>query len=168
MPASVAQADQCRTSFAVGVEVRFLVPHRTGPDLDDVLSGQLGADGVRDVVHNPMDHGLTQLLSQCAADRLGTARAELLRTKYKPGRKLTAYYQLRIGTEARPIALIWSVESLSDTMDAADRQDLTAPRQLAAPFERLSARTDGGHTGLLIAPLDPQMPQLMRLHRALI
>ena len=111
-----------------------------------------------------MDHGLTQLLSQCAADRLGTARAELLRTKYKPGRKLTAYYQLRIGTEARPIALIWSVESLSDTMDAADRQDLTAPRQLVAPFERLSARTDGGHTGLLIAPLDPQMPQLMRLH----
>ena len=37
-------------------------------------------------------------------------------------------------------------------MDAADLQDLTAPRQLVAPFERLSARTDGGQTGLLIAP----------------
>jgi hypothetical protein len=88
---------------------------------------------------------------------------QLLRTKYKPGRKLTAYYRLRIGAEARPIALTWSVESLSDAMDAADRQDQTAPRHLVAPFERLSARTDAGHMGLLIAPLDPQMPQLMRL-----
>ena len=36
------------------------------------------------------------------------------------GRKLTAYYQLHVGAEVRPIALIWSAELLTDGLDAAD------------------------------------------------
>ena len=129
-----------------------------------MLSGRLGADGVREWVDNPMHHGLTDLLDQCVPVRAQLAETELLRTKYKPGRKLTAYYRLRVGAEVRPVALSWSAEPPADSIDAADLQDRAAPRRLVAPFERLSARTDDGRTRLLIAPVDPQMPQLMRLN----
>ena len=129
-----------------------------------MLSGQLGVDGIREFVHNPMHHGLATLLSQCVSGREQLGSADLLRTKYKPGRKLTAYYNLHVGSEVRPIALSWSAELQTDSLDAADIQDRAAPRHLVAPFERLSARTDGGRTGLLIAPIDPKMPQLMRLN----
>jgi aminoglycoside phosphotransferase (APT) family kinase protein len=129
-----------------------------------MLDGRFGADGIRELVHHPMRHGLAGLLSQCIPGREQQANAELLRTKYKPGRKLTAYYRLHIGTEVRPITLSWSAASPSDSFDAADRQGHAAPRHLVAPFVRLTARTDSGQTTLLIAPIDPQMPQLMRLN----
>lgn len=139
-------------------------PRSAGLGLDDLLSGQLGADGIREFVYNPVRHGLADLLSQCIPGQERLATADLFRTKYKPGRKLTAYYHLHVGAEVRPIVLSWSAERQSDTMDAADLQDRAAPPHLVAPFERLSARTDDGHTGLLVAPIDPQMPQLMRLN----
>ena len=111
-----------------------------------------------------MRHGLLDLLSQCVPGREQLVRTELLRTKYKAGRKLTAYYRLHVGADVRPIALAWSAESPSGNADATDIQDQAAPRHLVAPFERLCARTHGGQTSLLIAPIDPQMPQLMRLN----
>ena len=147
-----------------GVEVQHSVPHRTGLKLEEVLDGQLGLDGIAALVHNPMQHGLADLLTQCVPGRVELCRTKLLRTKYKPGRKVTAYYLLYVGAEVRPIALSWYAESPSDSLDAADRQDHAAPRHLVAPFVRLTARTEGGQMGLLIAPLDPQMPQLMRLN----
>ena len=95
-----------------------------------MLSGQLGADGIREFVHNPMHHGLANLLSQCVPGRERLGSADLLRTKYKPGRKLTAYYNLHVGAEVRPIALSWSAEPQTDSMDAAD---MPRPGSTAAP-----------------------------------
>jgi aminoglycoside phosphotransferase len=144
--------------------VQLSVPRRTGLRLEEVLDGRLGADGVRELVHNPMQHGLADLLAQCVPGREKLSSAKLLRTKYKPSRKLTAYYRLHVGAEVRPIALIWYAESHTDSLAAADMQDQAAPRHLVAPFARLTARTESGQMGLLIAPIDPQMPQLMRLN----
>ena len=80
----------------MGVEVRFRFLAVLAQTSTKCCPVRLGADGVRDVVHNPMHHGLAQLLSQCASRSTEQlARTELLRTKYKPGRKLTAYYRLR-------------------------------------------------------------------------
>ena len=128
-----------------------------------MLNAGLGAAGVGQLVHNPMQHGLASLLSQCVPGRDQLATTTLLRTKYKPGRKLTAYYRLHVGAEIRPIALFWFAELPADGTASADLQDRGAPRQLVAPFVRLSARTEGGRVALLIAPIDPQMSQLMRL-----
>jgi hypothetical protein len=147
-----------------GVEVQHSVPRRTGLSLEEVLDGQLGVGGIAELVHNPMQHGLADLLTQCIPGRAKLCSTKLLRTKYKPGRKLTAYYWLHVGPEVRPIALTWYAESHPDSLDAADRQGQAAPRHLVAPFARLSARTESGQLGLLIAPIDPQMPQLMRLN----
>ena len=69
-----------------------------------------------------------------------------------------------LGSDVRPIALVWYAESHPDSLAAADMQDQAAPRHLVAPFVRLTARTDSGQMGLLIAPIDPQMPQLLRLN----
>jgi aminoglycoside phosphotransferase len=129
-----------------------------------VLHGQLGVNGIADLVHNPMQHGLADLLAQCVPGGEQLCSTKLLRTKYKPGRKLTAYYWLHVSAEVRPIALSWYAESQPATLDAADLQDRAAPRHLVAPFVRLTARTESGQIGLLIAPIDPQMPQLMRLN----
>ena len=153
-----------RQQLRSGVEGQLSVPHRTGLRLEEVLDGRLGADGVRELVHNPMQHGLADLLAQCVPGREKLSSAKLLRTKYKPGRKLTAYYRLHVGAEVRPIALSWYAESHPDSLAAADMQDQAAPRHLVAPFVRLTARTDSGQMGLLIAPIDPQMPQLLRLN----
>ena len=111
-----------------------------------------------------MQHGLADLLAQCVPGREKLSSTNLLRTKYKPGRKLTAYYWLHVGAEVRPIALSWYAETHPASLDAADMQDQTAPRHQVAPFVRLTARTESGQVGLLIAPIDPQMPQLIRLN----
>ena len=127
-----------------------------------MLDGRLGTEGIRELVHNPLQHGLADLVRQCLPGGEQLSGTELLRTKYKPGRKLTAYYRLHVGAEVRPIALSWATERPTDSGAADLPHD--APRQLVAPFARLSAQTDGGQLGLLIAPLDPQLPQLMRLN----
>ena len=165
MPTSLTQADAAvqRQQVRSGIEVQLSAPRRTGLRLEEVLDGRLGADGIAEFVHNPMQHGLADLLTQCAPGREKLSSTKLLRTKYKPGRKLTAYYWLHVGAEVRPIALSWYAESHPD-LAAADMQDHAAPRHLVAPFVRLTARTESGQMGLLIAPIDPQMPQLMRLN----
>jgi aminoglycoside phosphotransferase len=166
VPTSLTQADvpvQSR-QLRSGVEVQPSIPRRTGLRLEEVLDGRLGADGIRELVHNPMQHGLANLLAQCVPGREKLSSAKLLRTKYKPGRKLTAYYRLHVGAEVRPIALSWYAESHPDSLAAADMQDQAAPHHLVAPFVRLTARTESGQMGLLIAPIDPQMPQLIRLN----
>ena len=139
------------------------VPYRTNLTLIEALDGQLGSGGIRELALNPMQHGLADLLSQCLPGQGQLMRTELLRTKYKPGRKLTAYYRLHIGAVVRPIALSWVAKPEPDGMDA-DIEDDGAHRQLVAPFARLTARTMSGQMVLLIAPMDPQMPQLMRLN----
>ena len=107
MPASLTQADAPvqRQQLRSGIEVQLSAPRRTGLRLEEVLDGRLGADGVAELVHNPMQHGLADLLAQCVPGREKLSSAKLLRTKYKPGRKLTAYYRLHVGAEVRPIAL---------------------------------------------------------------
>ncbi len=139
------------------------VPDRTSLTLIEALDGQFGSGGVRELALNPMQHGLADLLNQCLPGHDQLIRTELLRTKYKPGRKLTAYYRLHVGAVIRPIALSWAAQPQADSM-AADIEDSGAHRQLVAPFARLAARTPTGQTVLHIAPWDPQMPQLMRLN----
>jgi aminoglycoside phosphotransferase (APT) family kinase protein len=132
-----------------------------------VLDGQLGADGVRELVQDPMQYGLAQLLGQCLTGRERLSRTKLLRSKFKPGRKLTAYYELQVDAEVRPIAISWLAEPLSagsETIGLPEPAASGQPVAAYAPFVRLTAQADGGQTRLLISPLDPELPQLMRLN----
>ncbi|MGH3588494.1 MAG: hypothetical protein ACRDQ0_19480, partial [Pseudonocardia sp.] len=105
--------------------------------LDDILDGRLGQDAVRQVVRNPLRNGLADLLHDQLAD-CRSGDLELLRTKFKPFRKLTAYYRLQ-----------------RDPVDAATR--------LLAVSWFAQAKRGGPRVTVLASPADPAMPQLGRL-----
>jgi hypothetical protein len=106
-----------------------------GP-LNEVLSGHLGVGAVRDVVLHPRQHGLSGLGPGGPSE--GDGGLELLRSKFKPARKLSAYYR------RAPV-------------DGAPAQYLAVSWQPGAA---------GGGTAavaVLTSPDDPAMPQLARL-----
>lgn len=130
--------------------------------LDEVLAGRGGVKAVREITLHPLSHGLTELLQECFP---GGRHEELrlLRTKYKPSGKLTAYYEIPLGHDSavsRHLAVTWSAPR--PPVDATAALQLL-PDESVAPFSRLAATSADGRTGLLIFPLDPTMPQLGRL-----
>jgi aminoglycoside phosphotransferase len=110
-----------------------------------------------------MRYGLAQLLGQCLSVPAPPVGIELLRTKFKPGRKLSAYYRVNLGDETRSIAVDWFAEPGPPPVNAGEINDEAARRHLLAPFTQLAARTGDGQAALRVAPGDPQMPQLVRL-----
>ncbi len=131
--------------------------------LDETLYGALGQSAIREMVERPLRYGVADLLESCLP--LGQpVDVRLLRAKFKPGRKLTAYYELSFGDDhlaKRHAAVSWSV-AVPSRGSAAPGEDpaTTASRP---PFSRLGASSDDGRLRLLISPADPSMPQLSRL-----
>ena len=133
-------------------------------DVSDVLAGDYGAAGVRAIAQHPFRFGLAELTEKCLPGAASRTTYALLRTKYKPGRKLTATYELTFdGAGSRHVCVTWSTERIASlpgqTTGAPDENEV-------APFSRLSATTDDGLTSLQVAPSDPTMPQLRRLNDA--
>jgi hypothetical protein len=104
------------------------------------------------------------------AGKLGACR--LQRAKYKPRRKLTAYYDLAVhpyddtGNYTRPIAVTWSLLDHAPTPQQDDSGPADAdPRQrgIAAPFGQLAATVPAWDMKIEVSPLDPRYPQLARL-----
>jgi len=115
--------------------------------LDDVLAGRLGASGLRRVVLDPWRHGLSTLVHDGPSDAGSLAEgAELLRTKYKPGRKLTAYYQPPDAARGATPQLVvsWHAEPQA-TVGIGGSRD--------------------ARVTVLVAPADPSMQHLRRLSR---
>ncbi|HEY6931949.1 MAG TPA: phosphotransferase [Marmoricola sp.] len=91
---------------------------------------------VRRVLTDPAHHGLGEALE--VHSRTTPAPPVLLRSRYKPGRTLRAYYRMRRSAGAREqhLAVTWSLQQ------------------------------EGGHSAapdVLLSPSDPAMPQLERL-----
>jgi hypothetical protein len=117
--------------------------------LSDVLAGHLGADAVRTLALRPLAHGVRALLDDCLPAGWG-GRVNLLRSKYKPDRKLTAYYQVPArsdGAGPRQLAVSWHME----------------PPRTVEPTDPLTAVSHDGRTRVQVWPVDPSMPQLRRL-----
>lgn len=135
--------------------------------VEDVLAGHLGPEAVRRLAVEPFDHGLTGLLDECLPGD-PQPRLDLLRTKYKPGRKLTAYYRLPAGHgrhATRHLAVSWSAEPrTADPAAAAASAAGSMTEEVRGPFTRLAAGSPDGRTLLLVSPADPAMPQLGRLN----
>jgi aminoglycoside phosphotransferase (APT) family kinase protein len=112
---------------------------------------------------------LKALLS--ARSMLGPCR--LRRARFKPGRRLTAYYDalLRMeGTDefcARPIAVTWRADGNAEGGEGGD--DLAGihaealRRGVAAPFRRLTTDLPEWRMHIQVSPLDARFPQLVRL-----
>jgi aminoglycoside phosphotransferase (APT) family kinase protein len=97
----------------------------------------------------------------------------LRRAKFKPGRKLTASYDVRLRDpggglrERRPIAVTWharGAESRASSVDASSALASEAvSRGLAAPFHTLESTIPDLGMQILVSPLDVRFPQLARL-----
>src|SRR2546428_11204219 len=143
-------------------------------NLADALSGRAKLEGIQWVLlsaapRRVLRDQLKALLS--APNMLGPCR--LRRARFKPGRKLTAYYDVLVhveGTEgygARPIAVTWRLDGDADRHQAGDdlagMQAEAARQGMAAPFRQLTAELPEWSMHIQVSPLDTQFPQLVRL-----
>ncbi len=143
-------------------------------NLSDALSGQAKLEGIHWVLlsaapRRALRDQLKALLS--APNMLGPCR--LRRARFRPGRKLTAYYDARVrieGTEgyrARPIAVTWGSDGDADRRQGGDdlaKMQAQALRQgVAAPFRQMVADLPEWGMHIQVSPLDAQFPQLVRL-----
>ena len=99
--------------------------------LSETLTGNLGVGSLRDLALDPLRHGARGPLVDAVPGWDGSLD-RLIRTKYKPGRKLSAYYQLTPGDEGRHVAVTWTNESVR-VLVSPDDPDMP---QLAALHDR--------------------------------
>lgn len=140
--------------------------------LQEALSGEAGIEGVCWVLGGrPIRRVIREQLAGLLSDPSYLGRCVLRRAKFKPGRKLTAYYDVGLaeGRIPRSIAVTWQPEG-SNNLSSQDpaEADLEAEAVavaggVAAPFTRLSARDPRLGMRILVAPLDAAYPQLVRV-----
>lgn len=150
-------------------------------NIAEMLSGQQGLAGVQQVVSGgPMVERLCALVQANLADETHLVACRLQRAKFKPGRKLTAYYDLHLqrpgdAVVMRPIAVTWSLPAVAHTgerpaltleeRDAAHQavRREAEQRGLVAPFRQLTLAVAALGMTVQISPVDPHYPQLVRL-----
>jgi hypothetical protein len=150
--------------------------------LVDLLTGRAGIAGVQWVLYGaPMRKLLRRTLGQMLESSGQLGRCHLRRAKFKPGRTLTAYYDVtlhedhsrgehRSGRTIRPIAVTWSLpdpvasETLStQRLDGRDMQTEAALRGLSMPFQELAGVAPAWGMSVQVSPLDVRFPQLVRV-----
>jgi Phosphotransferase enzyme family len=130
--------------------VVLVAPPRGGPssvELGEVLSGGLGVEPVRRVVLNPWRHGLGAALAE-AVPGLRFGRLEILRSKFKPGRKLSAYYRMESPEAPVHLAATWPAV---DGAGACEVSVVVSPADPAMP--QLARLTDGDHLARAVCTL---------------
>jgi hypothetical protein len=136
----------------------------TLPDtLDEALQGRVGQAAIREIAVRPRRYGVADLLTGCLPAGQPCS-LELLRTSFKPGRRLTAYYELSWGGDhpgRRHAAVSWSATRTPPSRPPS-AADPAATRASHPTLTRLEATSDDGRVRLLLAPADPAMPQLSR------
>jgi hypothetical protein len=142
-------------------------------NIADVLAGRAGLAGVQWALRDPaMQTVLQRVVSALLLPGYTLDLGDLHRAKYKPGRHLTAYYDLNVrdsrgATTSRAIEVSWRPQGSADPRGELPAllamQNAAVEAGLAAPFERLLA--DDPATGLYVqvAPLDREFPQLVQL-----
>lgn len=143
-------------------------------NIADALSGHAKLEGIRWLLlsattRRALRRELRALLS--APNMLGSCR--LRRAKFKPGRKLTAYYDARVhiegteGSRVRPIAVTWTLDGDADGRqgrnDLAEMQAEALRQGVAAPFWQLRAELPEWSMHVQVSPLDVRFLQLVRL-----
>ncbi len=139
--------------------------------LQEALSGEAGIEGVCWVLGGrPLRRVIREELRGLLSNPSHLGPCVLRRAKFKPGRKLTAYFDVGLANGARSsrsIAVTWQPEGSSGLSSQDPREvDLESEavaEGVAAPFSRLSARNPHLGMRILVAPLDAAYPQLVRV-----
>ena len=143
-------------------------------NLDDVLSGRAKLEGVQWLLLSEVPRGaLRDLLKSLLSVRTSLGPLRPQRAKFKPGRKLTAYYDALFHVEhssrycVRPIAVTWGggdeAERRFREHDPAEMEAEADHRGVAAPFAQLTAHLLPCRMHISVSPLDTHFSQLVRL-----
>jgi hypothetical protein len=143
------------------------------PKIARALQGADGVAGVRWLLTDAEPQVvLHDALTAALPDPALLQGRRLYRAKYKPGRHLTAYYEIMVGdpqtgaTHSRHVEAIW-LPGAADPRGAPESalrvEQEARQRGLVAPFLRLSAEAPAQGLWLRISPLDPEFPQIARL-----
>src|SRR5206468_1256502 len=139
---------------------RDLFSGRAGiPEVRWALRGAAPKRAIRGAIQGLLEDGAT--VDAC----------RLRRMVFKPGRKLTVTYDAWIRARnahvdvARPVVVVWDRgEWVADDEPHVHELEAEAVcRGLAAPFRRLQARVPELGASVMVSPLDPKLPQLVRL-----
>ncbi|HEY3227873.1 MAG TPA: aminoglycoside phosphotransferase family protein [Roseiflexaceae bacterium] len=133
-----------------------------------------GLAGVRWALLDPQPHeALRQALAALLPDAALLGPCRLNRAKFKPGRKLSAYYDATVRDAAtgestvRPIEVIWQPPDAQTRPEPppelAAMQAEAVERGLAAPFDELLTKAPEWGMRVQISPLDARFPQLVRV-----
>ena len=137
--------------------------------VDDVLSGRTGASGVRGALRSsPLRRRVRGVVVDALARPTPLGPCRIRRTKFKPGRKLTAYLDANVDGHQgrRAIAVTWHANDgapLGRSAQEAALESDAERRGLRTPFRSLTAEAHDLRMRVHIAPLDATFPQLVRL-----
>jgi Phosphotransferase enzyme family len=139
--------------------------------LVDALSGRAGIHGVHWILGGvePQD-AVHRALGGLLQDGHSLARCELYRAKFKPGRKLRAWYRIEVdglgGRGVRHAAVTWfcdDTERVGGSGPVALFEHEAADRGLLAPFHSLHSHVPAWRMHALVSPLDWRFPALVRM-----
>ncbi len=136
-------------------------------DLDRALATR--GDGAAPVARFLLEVAPAQVMAgvqQCLPSPHLDALLHLVRAKLKPGRKLTAEYEVLLpsaGAERR-VAVTWVAGGATPPARAVVAEAEARRRHVLAPFTRSWYASDEGRMSLSVAPVDAGFPQLVRLH----
>lgn len=143
-------------------------------NIDEVLSGRAGAQGIRWLLlSSTAKKALADQLRALLPDGAVVRECCLQEVRFKPGRKITAYYDVSVspvdseGLQVRPVAVTWEQNGRArwpEEKAALARMQAEAVRRgVAAPFERLLGHSSDWKMRICVSPLDARFMQLARV-----
>jgi hypothetical protein len=143
-------------------------------NLDDALSGRAKLEGLQWLLLSAGPRRvLRDQLKSLLSDRSVLGPCRLRRAKFKPGHKLTAYYDalVRVAGSAaygtRPVAVTWGADNgaarRQGELDVAEMQAEARRHGVAAPFWRLAGDLVPWSMHISVSPLDTRFLHLVRL-----
>ena len=138
---------------------------------DDILSGSAGLAGIHRALNGQSSRRLLRKeVGAMLQPGYDAGPFQLTRAKFKPGRKLSAYFTFPVldasGKPCLPmhIAVTWQTDLDGDEADARDHLQEEANRAGLMPVQReLWRELPEQGVRLQVWPLDPKFPHLVRL-----
>jgi aminoglycoside phosphotransferase (APT) family kinase protein len=143
-----------------------------GMSIAEALSGKGGISAVQWALLDPGSRDvIAERLHDLLDDDAEATAWHLHRAKFKPDRKLNAHFNVTVGSGGRDvvrsIVVTWTPPDhdggATDGAALADMEAHAVERGLAAPFRRLYSTVPEWGMEMLVSPLDPAFPQLIKL-----
>jgi aminoglycoside phosphotransferase (APT) family kinase protein len=140
--------------------------HGSSPALDRALGAGDGPEPVAHFLNDVAPGEVLGAVRRCLPAKRADPVLHLVRAKLKPGRKLTAEYDVVLPPEAlaRRISVTWVPPGATGPARAAGSEAEARRRGVLAPFRRSWIASDDGRMTVSVAPVDGAFPQLVRLH----